>query len=79
MKKIWNNEKYRDVFVVGLAFLIMFAWAMIGSMPTGPDESMRYSVAQYLYEHPGQLPQGEDEAIRNVRWGISSAFSPRLS
>lgn len=79
MKKIWNNEKYLGAAVVGLAFLIMFAWAMIGSMPTGPDESMRYSVAQYLYEHPGQLPRGEEETIRNARWGISYAFSPILS
>lgn len=79
MKNFLKNEKYLGGILVGLAFLIMFIWAMIGTMPTGPDEGMRYSVAQYLYKNPGKLPHGDDEAIRNARWGISYGFSPILS
>ena len=79
MKNFLKNGKYLGGILVGLAFLIMFIWAMIGTMPTGPDEGMRYSVAQYLYKNPGKLPHGDDEAIRNARWGISYGFSPILS
>lgn len=79
MKKFIKNEKYLGLLLVGIAFLLMFIWAMIGSMPTGPDEGMRYQVARYLYRNPGKLPRGEDEAIRNSRWGISYGFSPILS
>ena len=67
MKNFLKNEKYLGGILVGLAFLIMFIWAMIGTMPTGPDEGMRYSVAQYLYKNPGKLPHGDDEALLQLR------------
>ena len=45
----------------------------------GPDEKMRYMVAQYLHEHPGKLPLGDEPTIRDATWGISYAYYPILS
>lgn len=79
MKKITKHEIFLEWMLVGLVFVLVFAWAMTATAPGGPDEGMRYQVARYLYKHPGVLPHGEDEAVRNARWGISYAFYPILS
>ena len=45
----------------------------------GPDEKMRYMVAQYLHAHSGKLPLGDEPTIRDATWGISYAYYPILS
>ena len=42
-------------------------------------KKMRYMVAQYLHEHPGKLPLGDEPTIRDATWGISYAYYPILS
>ena len=42
------------------AFLLLTAWAFMQPLGAGPDEKMRYMVAQYLHKHPGKLPLGDD-------------------
>ena len=61
------------------AFLLLTAWAFMQPLGAGPDEKMRYMVAQYLHKHPGKLPLGDDPAIRDATWGISYAYYPILS
>ena len=58
------------------AFLLLTAWAFMQPLGAGPDEKMRYMVAQYLHKHPGKLPLGDDPAIRDATWGISYAYYP---
>ena len=79
MNKVWKNEKYLEWMMVALVFVLMLAWSFTSTEPGGPDEVMRYDVAQYLYAHPGQLPHGADAAIRDKIWGISYGFYPILS
>ncbi len=33
-------------------------------------KKMRYMVAQYLHEHPGKLPLGDEPTIRDATWGF---------
>ena len=61
------------------AFLLLTAWAFMQPLGAGPDEKMRYMVAQYLHEHPGKLPLGDEPTIRDATWGISYAYYPILS
>ena len=61
------------------AFALLTAWAFMQPLGAGPDEKMRYMVAQYLHKHPGKLPLGDDPAIRDATWGISYAYYPILS
>ncbi len=63
-------------FLFLLVFYLM--WARVQPMGAGPDEQMRYQIADYIYKH-GSLPVGDDPSVRNVVWGISYAFSPILS
>ena len=79
MKKIWNKERAPEWGMLALVFLLVLAWSLTAPKGGGPDEPMRYDVAKYLYEHPGKLPHGEEESIRNATWGISYAFYPILS
>lgn len=79
MKKVWKNEKYLEWAMIALVFVLMLAWSLTSTEPGGPDEVMRYDVAQYLYENPGTLPHGADPAIRDKIWGISYGFYPVLS
>ena len=44
---------------------------------SGPDESMRYSIVQFIARH-GTLPHGADPEVRNEIWGFSYAFYPIL-
>ena len=62
-----------------LAFILLTVWAMSQPFHAGPDEEMRYLVADYIYSNHGALPRGDDSAIRNATWGISYAYYPILS
>ena len=68
------------VEILFFLFLLVFylMWARVQPMGAGPDEQMRYQIADYIYKH-GSLPVGDDPSVRNVVWGISYAFSPILS
>ena len=77
--KMTRNEKILQWVFVALAFSIMLVWVLVPKRFSGPDEPMRYKVVQYLFEHPGKLPHGTDEAVRDEIWGISYAFFPILS
>ena len=76
MKKILKNERTIEWLLLGLVFAVVLAWSLTTGRPGGPDESMRYAVAKYLYEHPGSLPRGDEAEILNKIWGISYAFYP---
>lgn len=75
-KKI-STETAVEIFF--FLFLLMFylMWARVQPMGAGPDEQMRYQIAEYIYQN-GTLPVGDDPAVRNIVWGISYAFSPIL-
>ena len=70
-KKIWKDERVQAGVLVLAAFLLLTAWAFMQPLGAGPDEKMRYMVAQYLHEHPGKLPLGDEPTIRDATWGIS--------
>ncbi|MCD8154698.1 MAG: DUF2142 domain-containing protein [Clostridiales bacterium] len=78
-QKFWKSDKGRTFVFTLTAFVLMTVWALTQDCPGGPDEEMRYQVAQWLYQHPGQLPRGDDESLINVVWGLSYAFYPILS
>ena len=78
-KKIWKDERVQAGVLVLAAFLLLTAWAFMQPLGAGPDEKMRYMVAQYLHEHPGKLPLGDEPTIRDATWGISYAYYPILS
>ncbi len=64
-------------FVV-LAFCIYLMWAVTQPFNSAPDESMRYQISQYIFQHQS-LPLGGDPALRNPIWGISYGFTPILA
>ena len=66
------------VFVL-LAFVLLTVWAMTQPFDSGPDEHMRYLVADYIYKYHGALPRGDDPEVRNKVWGISYAYYPIVS
>lgn len=69
-----------EILLLVLLAGIMVLWSFsTGEGPGGPDEPMRYSIAQWLYAHPGQLPRGDDPSLLNPIWGLSYAFYPYLS
>ena len=78
-KKKEINEKTEIFIFVFLAFILLTTWAMTQPFNSGPDEQMRYSVADYIYKHHGALPGGDDPAVRNKVWGISYAYYPVVS
>ena len=78
-KKKEINEKTEIFIFVFLAFILLTTWAMTQPFNSGPDEQMRYYVADYIYKHHGALPGGDDPAVRNKVWGISYAYYPVVS
>ena len=78
-KKIWKDERVQAGVLVLAAFLLLTAWAFMQPLGAGPDEKMRYMVAQYLHAHSGKLPLGDEPTIRDATWGISYAYYPILS
>ena len=74
--RLWHLE---FLLLAGLA-AILIAWVIIpGMQPSGPDEQMRYVVARFFYNHPGQLPNGGAEELRDPQWGFSYALYPYLA
>lgn len=49
------------VEILFFLFLLVFylMWARVQPMGAGPDEQMRYQIADYIYKH-GSLPVGDD-------------------
>ena len=79
MKVDMLKKKRMPIAFVLLAFILMTAWAMTQPFNAGPDEPMRYLVADYILWHHGALPKGDDPAVRNDVWGISYAYYPVVS
>ena len=46
MKKIWKEERFQVLVLVLAAFALLTAWAFMQPLRAGPDEKMRYMVAQ---------------------------------
>ena len=78
-KKTEINEKTMTLVFVLLAFVLFTVWAMTQPFDSGPDEHMRYLVADYIYKYHGALPRGDDPEVRNKVWGISYAYYPIVS
>lgn len=79
MKKInWNTDKTFYLIMIGVCFLLYFSWSVIIPFNHAPDEYMRYSIPDFIYQY-GKLPTGDDERIRNEIWGFSYGFLPVLS
>ncbi|MDD7738989.1 MAG: glycosyltransferase family 39 protein [Fusicatenibacter sp.] len=82
MKESCSEEKRKKrrlewLFLLGV-FLFFFLWSCTQRFNFSADESMRYQVVQYIYEH-GSLPRGDEPSIRNEDWGISYAFNPIIA
>ena len=68
-KKIWKEERFQVLVLVLAAFVLLTAWAFMQPLGAGPDEKMRYMVAQYLHNIrenflsemilPSGMPPGE--------------------
>ena len=78
-RQFWTNEKYLTGMFVLAAFLLLTVWAFTQPLAAGPDEPMRYMVAQYIYNNHGKLPLGDAPEIRQEIWGISYAYYTILS
>lgn len=77
---IARYEHFIWLFLLLLLAVMMVRWSLLpGVGPAGADEPMRYDVCKWLYEHPWQLPRGDDPKLVNPTWGISYAFYPYLS
>lgn len=70
-------DKEEFIFVLFCMF-IYYLWSTLIPFGEGPDESMRYDIAKFIFENR-QLPHGGDPSIRNEVWGISYGFTPILS
>ena len=75
-KDVSREHRIEILFVFGV-FLFYFLWSCTQRYNFSADESMRYQIAQFIYEH-GSLPRGDDPLIRNEDWGTSYAFNPIL-
>ena len=61
--------KKQKIFIfVFLAFILLTTWAMTQPFNSGPDEQMRYYVADYIYKHHGALP-GEMIRLSGIKCG----------
>lgn len=81
MKKIkinWNADKTFYLIMIGACFLLYCSWSLIIPFNHAPDEYMRYSIPDFIYQY-GKLPAGDDERLRNEIWGFSYGFMPVLS
>lgn len=73
-----KNDKIFYAALWGGVFFLCLFWACIIPFDHSPDESMRFTICQYIYQH-GSLPQGDAIEIRNPIWGFSYGFTPVLS
>ena len=77
LKKIRRETWMELLFLMGV-FVMYFIWARIQPLGVSPDETMRYKIADYIYQN-GKLPVGDDPAVRDELWGFSYAYYPVLS
>lgn len=61
----------------GLYVIIALSFLIRQPFGSPPDETNRYLIPQYIYEH-GSLPNGFDEDVRIPGYGFSYAFQPIL-
>lgn len=76
--KKWLYEHKWELVFVCMCFFTYLLWA--GTMPfdSGPDEAMRFQIADFIYDH-GYLPTGAEVELRDDEWGMSYGFTPILS
>lgn len=75
-----SRERIEEAAVLILVFVLMTAWIVLtGNKVGGPDEPMRYKVAQWFYTHSSGLPRGDDPELLDSEWGLSYAFYPYFS
>ena len=62
-----NNyiENFMNIVIVSFLALAQLAIIFKTNFDTGPDESMRYLLSDYLYRNNFILPDGRDAAIRS--------------
>lgn len=76
--KVWKSDRIFYAVVILLGFALYFSWSIIIPFNHAPDEGMRYTIPQFIYQN-GILPRGDDPSIRNEMYGFSYAFTPILS
>ena len=67
-KKKEINEKTEIFIFVFLAFILLTTWAMTQPFNSGPDEQMRYYVADYIYNIM-ELFRGEMIRLSGIKCG----------
>jgi len=72
------NEKKKEILFLICVFLFFLIWMFIQPFHVAPDESMRFDIPMYIYNH-GTLPVGDDPELIGNLWGLSYAFFPILS
>lgn len=77
-----NRNKVEICFVTFICFFY-FVWSMVLPYDTGPDEYMRYDVAEYIFNYK-KLPRGDDPILvtaqyKGIGYGLSYAYSPYLA
>lgn len=73
-----KNDKIFYTALLGGFFFICLFWAWIIPFNHAPDEGMRFTICQYIFQY-GSLPRGDAVEIRNSIWGFSYGFTPILS
>ena len=71
-------EKYLFPVFILFTFTFYLSWMLILPFRQGPDEYMRYQIANFIFTS-GCLPHGGDPSIRDPMWGISYGFTPITS
>lgn len=71
------NRKH--LYFVMFFLFYYFIWSIVVPYNQGPDELMRYDVAQYIYNN-NSLPRGDEPILCAYNgWGTSYAYSPYLA
>ena len=67
------------IFAIYILLYLVISLSMAFKQPFGnpPDETYRYKISYYVYEHHA-LPNGYDEQIRIPGYGFSYGFQPIL-
>ena len=73
------KREYKIEILFLFAIMVYYTmWARVQPLGVSPDETMRYQIAQYIYE-TGTLPRGDTPELINKTWGLSYAFNPILA
>lgn len=73
-----NKSRILEISFVLIIFIFYLSWMIIQPYAVSPDESMRYDIPRFIFNH-GTLPTGWDPELLNNAWGYSYAFYPMLS